>query len=493
MPHRQFIGSHFVLAALVLVVLCVVPVRATKHDGRPNVLFILTDDQQAHAVGASGNPHIETPHIDRLARRGTVFTNAYCMGSQHGAVCMPSRAMINTGRSLFRAHGDMKDQRTWGQAMAAAGYDTFATGKWHNGRQSFTKSFARGEAVFFGGMCDHFNVPLHRWSGKGKAEPYRKAGVHSSRLFADAAVSYIDKHDGDKPFFVYVAFTAPHDPRDPPKEALPMYTGKRPPLPPNFMPQHPFDNGWLVLRDENLAPWPRTEDVVRDQLAEYYALITHMDAQIGRIIAATERNTKRKTLIVFTSDHGLALGSHGLLGKQSVYEHSMKSPLIFAGPGVPRGERREALVYLMDIFPTVGASAWAGLDLPEGVEGKSLEPVINGRREAVRDSLYLAMGKQMRSVRDGRWKLIRYTNINHTQLFDLLNDPHELHDLADGEAHRRRVTRMLTQLAQWQAELGDTQPLTTDKPQPMARDLTGHARKPDRHQPKWVREKYFNQ
>lgn len=491
MLNTGFLGLRFGLAGIVLLVFAAYAEGASSNDDRPNVLFVLTDDQQQHAVGAYGNPHIHTPHMDRLAKRGTVFTNAYCMGSQQGAVCMPSRAMIHTGRSLFRIDGRMNGQRTWGQAMTAAGYDTFATGKWHNGQPSFIKSFQRGEAVYFGGMSDHFKVPLHRWSGGGEPEPYRKDGVHSSQLFADAAVEYLEGRRDDRPFFLYVSFTAPHDPRDPPPDALPRYMNKRPPLPPNFMPQHPFNNGWLVLRDENLAAWPRSPEVVRDQLAEYYALITHMDEQIGRIVKAAEDNSKRDTLFVLTSDHGLALGAHGLLGKQSVYEHSMKSPLIFAGPGVPKGQRREALVYLMDIFPTVGDRL--NLDMPEGVEGRSLAQVIAGKRPAVRDSLYLAMGKQMRSVRDGRWKLIRYTHINHTQLFDLKNDPHEMHDLADNPAHRDRVARMLTQLAQWQAELGDVQPLTTDKPKPMARDLAGHGRKPDRHQPKWIREKYFSE
>src|SRR6185295_12363812 len=126
-----------------------------------------------------------------------------------------------------------------------------------------------------------------------------------------------------------------------------------PPLPPDFLPQHPFDNGEMTVRDEKLAPWPRTPENIRSQLADYYALITFMDLQIGRILAALDKSgAAQDTIVVFSSDQGLALGSHGLMGKQNLYESGMKVPLIFAGPGIPKGQA-DALVYLHDIYPTV--------------------------------------------------------------------------------------------------------------------------------------------
>ena len=131
------------------------------------------------------------------------------------------------------------------------------------------------------------------------------------------------------------------------------------------------------MRDEKLAPWPRTPDVVRQHLHDYYACITSIDHHIGRILGTlTKTGDLENTLIVFSSDHGLAVGSHGLFGKQSLYEHSMKSPLIFAGPGIPRG-RSAALAYLYDIFPTV--CDLAGVVVPPSVDGKSLVPVIRRR------------------------------------------------------------------------------------------------------------------
>ena len=174
-------------------------------------------------------------------------------------------------------------------------------------------------------------------------------------MFADAATEFLQNHDGKKPFFAYVAFTAPHDPRQPPPSYRERYYRNLPPAPANFLPQLPFDNGMMRGgRDENLAAWPRTEAVIRDQLAEYYGLITHMDEQIGRILAALEKSGQAdNTIIIFAADNGLALGSHGLLGKQSVFEHSMRTPLIIAGPGIPRGKSTRAFTYLLDLFPTL--------------------------------------------------------------------------------------------------------------------------------------------
>jgi arylsulfatase A-like enzyme len=269
-----------------------------------------------------------------------------------------------------------------------------------------------------------------------------------------------------------------------------MYYKKRPPLPKNFLPQHPFDNGHMTGRDENLASWPRTEDVIRDQLAEYYGLITHLDEHIGRVVKALKKSGHAKnTIIIYAADHGLAVGSHGLLGKQNIYEHSMGCPLVFAGPGIPKGGSTQAFSYLLDIFPTV--CALTGIQGPSGIEGKNLQPIWQGKVDKVRDSIFLSFTKIQRSVRDERWKLIRYPRINHTQLFDLKNDPHELHNLADDSAQAERVKEMLELLKKWQRKAGDDLPLTVANPSPMEIDMTGRQRKPDRWQPEWIRQKYF--
>jgi arylsulfatase A-like enzyme len=301
----------------------------------------------------------------------------------------------------------------------------------------------------------------------------------------------LKNHSTEKPFFAYVAFTAPHDPRQPPKEFRERYQRDRPPLPENYLPQHPFDNGHMKGgRDENLAGWPRTADVIRDQLAEYYGLIAHLDGQIGRILEALKQSGQAdNTFIIYTADQGLAVGSHGLLGKQSVYEHSMRCPLIFAGPGIPQGKSTRAFSYLLDLYPTL--CDLLDIPAPEGLEGQSLQPLWTGASEQVRGSVFLPFLDIQRAVRDERWKLICYPKISHMQLFDLENDPHELRNLIDQPEAGEQILRLLRLMKQWQHQVGDTVSLPTENKPPAPIDLTGRKRTPDRWQPDWIVEKYF--
>jgi arylsulfatase A-like enzyme len=446
-------------------------VNAADPPKKPNVLFLFSDDQRADTIAALGNKHIQTPNLDRLVQQGTTCTRAYCMGAQQGAVCVPSRAMVMTGRTLFHADVNLKEQPTWPEAFARAGYTTFMTGKWHNQLESAVRIFQEGKAVFFGGMGDPYKLPVQDFQAGGRPTARRESGKHSAELFADTAIDFLKRHKGEQPFLCYVAFNAPHDPRLAPKEYHDRANADKPPLPPNFMPQHPFNNGDLIGRDERLAPWPRTPEVVRQHLADYYASITFLDMQVGRILDALKESGRHdNTLIVFSSDHGLAIGSHGLFGKQNLYDHSMHAPLIFAGPGVPRGKRTDALCYLLDSFPTLGDLAEvAG---PEGSEGKSLAPVFTGKQAAGRDSLFTAYRTLQRAIRDERWKLIVYPQVNKVQLFDLLNDPAEMKDLTDDKAHAAEVERLLALLKGWQKQAGDTQALRTDKPEPLEFDFS---------------------
>ncbi|QDU07234.1 sulfatase-like hydrolase/transferase [Gimesia aquarii] len=462
----------------------------SKAPSRPNILFLFSDDQRADALSAYDNPHIQTPNLDQLVRTGFSFRNAFCMGSIHGAVCQPSRAMLNSGRSLYRVPMNLKGVITLPQLLKQSGYTTFGTGKWHNHRDSFQKSFTTGTAAFIGGMSNHLKVPVMDLK-EGQFQNKRTGDKFSSELFVDATVDFLNQHPKEKPFYAYVAFTAPHDPRMPPAAAMKAYKKNPPPLPKNFMPQHPFNNGWMTGRDESLTGWPRDPKIVQEQLAEYYGMITDMDTQIGRILNVIKKNGfDKNTIIIFSSDHGLAVGSHGLLGKQNLYEHSMKSPLIFSGPGIPQNKSSEALVYLYDIFPTV--CDLTHTPVPAGVEGSDLAPIWRGDTDRVRDSLFTTYEDLMRAVRDDRWKLIRYPQINKTQLFDLKNDPQELHDLSQKPREKKRVQNMLALLKTWQQKTDDKQPLTSDHPKSETIDLTGRKRKPDQHQPRWIIEKYFD-
>ena len=455
-----------------------------SESKKPNIVFFFTDDQRFDTIRALGNEEISTPNIDRLVARGTSFTSAHIPSGSHGAVCMPSRAMLHTGRTLFHLEGSGEripaEHTTLGEALREAGYETFGTGKWHNGCGSYHRSFSSGAEIFFGGMADHWNVPAYDYDPSGCyeatrpecADPMRsnavrhrrcdhiRVGRHSSELLADAAVDFLDGHGEEKPYWLYLSFLAPHDPRTMPKRFLDMYDPAEVRLPENFMGGHSFDNGALHVRDEELAGFPRTEAEVRRHNEEYYAMISHLDEQVGRVMDRVEaRGDLENTIFVFAGDNGLAVGRHGLFGKQNCYEHSVRVPLIFAGPGIPAGERRDTFVYLLDIFPTL--CDLADVSVPKSVEGRSLAGAIGDGNVTVRDRLFFAFERYQRAVKDERYKLIEYVvdgRHNMTQLFDLANDPSELRNLASDPAYRERLDGMRRMLTEMRDEWNDTIP-----------------------------------
>ena len=186
------------------------------------------------------------------------------------------------------------------------------------------------------------------------------------------------RREQTKPFFLYVGFNSPHDPRQAPKEFVDMYPPARIEVPPNYLPEHPFDQGDHEVRDEILAPFPRTREAVQLHRSEYYAHITYMDAQIGRILDALEKSgPARNTYVIFTADHGLAVGQHGLMGKQNLYDHSIRMPLMVAGPGIARGRRVDHLVYQHSLFATT--CELAGVKAPDTLEFPSLADLLTGR------------------------------------------------------------------------------------------------------------------
>ena len=429
------------------------------------------------------------PNLDRLARRGTSFTNAYNMGAWGGAVCVASRTMLNTGRFVWRAKAAklgevMNNGQSWSQMMGAAGYETYMTGKWHVGGLKPAKVFDHVVHVRPGmpnqteaGYLRPIPGKTDPWSPYDpKFEGFWKGGKHWSEVLADDAEDYIQQAAAkDKPFFMYLAFNAPHDPRQAPREFVEMYPRDQVKIPPNFLPQYPFkqemqcyqvgtkkDGSPSYLRDERLAPWPRTEFAIQVQRQEYFAIISHMDHQIGRILDQLEASGKMdNTYIFFTADHGLACGQHGLLGKQNMYEHSMKPPLIVAGPGIPAAAQREAPVYLQDIMPT--ALELAGTRKPKFVEFNSLLPLINDAdRPSPYPSIYGCYLKNaQRMIRIGDWKLIVYPQANAVRLYDLANDPLEIHDVAGDPQHASRIVEMIAQLIQLGQEMDDPMDLET--------------------------------
>ena len=443
---------------------------AQQPAKKPNVLVILTDDQRFDTLHAVNNPDIRTPNMDRLVARGIAFTQAHIMGGSIQAVCAPSRGMMLTGQTLFHVTDTIifpnparaRPFDLYPELFRKAGYTTFATGKWHNGPVLFQRCFADGDNIFFGGMADHLHTPVYHFdpSGKYEARKMREAPKFSSEAFTDSAVGFLKRQkNATKPFLLYLAYTAPHDPRMAPSRFKDFYPAGTMKVPENFLPRHPFDNGELKVRDELLAPFPRTRQNVQDQLSDYYAMITEVDEQIGRVIDALEASGHGgDTVVVFAGDNGLAVGQHGLMGKQNLYDHSVRVPLVIGGPGLARNTRRDDLCYISDMAPTL--LELAGLPIPKTMETQSLV----GRAQK-RDSLFFAYRNVQRGIRTDRYKLIQYnaSGVKNTQLFDLFNDPLERVNLAADGKHHTEVRELNGMLKAWMRKIDDPVDLDADR------------------------------
>ena len=450
---------------------------AAGHD-RPNFLFLFSDDQTYRTLGIAHQLEVRTPNLDRLAQRGLQFTHCFNQGGWSGAVCIPSRTMLNTGRTLWQSCGTNQQGiapgvALWGETLGRAGYDTFMAGKWHLPDAALPRSFqtlgpltggflpstTNGGAAYFRPALGNLWTPDDpRWKGHWLEVNGRP--VHSSVRIADSAIDYLrtNASRSANPFFMYVAFNAPHDPRQAPKEFLDLYPAKRLKVPPNFLPQHPFRiEADFRGRDEILAPYPRTPAIVQTHLQEYYAIITHLDAQIGRVLDALETSGKAaNTVIIFTSDQGLAVGQHGLMGKQNLYDHSLRMPFILAGPGIPKGEKHNALFNMQSLFATT--CEMAGVPVPETVEFQSIVPLITGEKEQLHDALYAAFLDRQRAIRTARWKLILTPHENQVQLFDIEKDPWEMRNLAGDPKHSATTALLEAKLRDLMREMHDPLP-----------------------------------
>ena len=449
---------------------------ASTEDKQPNILFIFADDQCFNTIRALGGHELETPNLDALAKRGTTFTHAYNMGSWSGAVCIASRTMLNSGRFVWNAnaiHGQSEKERSegrwWSEHLKRAGYRTYMTGKWHcraNAEKAFdvARDIRPGmpKAVELG-----YNRPLPEgndpWSPSDpKFGGFWEGGTHWSEVVANHAEDFLSEAQNDpSPFFMYLAFNAPHDPRQAPQSFVDRYPADQIAIPENFQPLYPFADAigcGKSLRDERLAPFPRTSKAVQVHRSEYYALITHMDAQIGRILSALEKSGKAdNTWIFFTADHGLAVGQHGLFGKQNMYDHSVRVPFIVSGPAVEAGVSISEPIYLQDVMPTT--LELAQVDKPAHVEFNSLLPLLKGKQSQY-ESIYGCYLQKQRSIRTKTHKLIVYPEAPLVRLYNIEEDPLEMHDLAGDADNAAIVDELFEQLIALQKEMHDELDLT---------------------------------
>jgi len=461
------------LIAVVGFLVCLMVPANAAESGKPNVLFLFADDFCFEAIGALGLTDIETPNLDRLAKRGTTFTHAYNMGSWSGAVCVASRTMLISGRTVWRANAiynttdrEREAGRLWPQMMSSAGYDTYFTGKWHI-KTNAEKVFDTAKNIRAGMPKDTptaYNRPLANkpdtWSPSDPSlGGFWEGGKHWSEVVADDAVEFLTAAKSKKnPFFMYIAFNAPHDPRQSPQAFVDKYPLDRVTVPKNFIPLYPHKDAIGCgpnLRDEKLGPFPRTEHAVKVHRQEYYALITHLDVQIGRILDELESSGQAdNTYIFFTADHGLAVGHHGLFGKQNMYEHSLRVPFLVAGPDVRKDEKNETAIYLQDVMAT--ALDVAGANVLEHVEFQSVLPLLRSDASATkRDAIYGGYLELQRAIIHDGWKLILYPKAGVMRLYHLAADPDEMNDLADSPAHALKKQDLFKQLLALQKELED--------------------------------------
>ena len=494
----------FTIVLVALVLNC--KTENSDEPDKPNIVFIFADDMTYTTVHALGNTEIQTPNIDRLVATGTTFTHAYNMGAWNGAVCVASRAMLISGRSVwetdqFRQNwidGQEMD-KSWGKLMEGAGYETYMTGKWHidapadsvfqhvtHVRPGMPKDAWDHEKMVAqfanlrktGGdpsdiMPLGYNRPLSEndtsWTPTDKKfGGYWEGGKHWSEVLKDDAIGFINKaKTKDTPFFMYLAFNAPHDPRQAPQLYLDKYPMENISLPKSYMPMYPFKdsigNG-PDLRDEALAPFPRTEYATKKHIQEYYALITHLDDQIRAILDALEASGKMdNTYIIFTADHGLAMGHHGLLGKQSLFDHSIRPPFIIVGPKIGKGKKIDTDIYLQDVMAT--SLELAGIEKPDYVYFNSFLDILEGERTTSHyDAIYGGYVNTQRMIRKDGFKLLVYPKLNKILLFDMANDPEEMYDLGDRPEHKEKINAMFTELIQMQKELKDPLDISQIKP-----------------------------
>lgn len=299
-------------------------------------------------------------------------------------------------------------------------------------------------------MWDHWNVPVCAYDPTGEYDneinfvadfahnnkprlihcDTFNPGIHFSTLLTNSALNFLQNKKPDVPFFLHLSYLAPHDPRTMPKKYKAMYPTNSLKIPPNYQSEHSFTFGVEKIRDECLIGYPRTKNSVVNELADYYAMITHLDEEIGKVLHELEQqDLTNNTLIIFTSDNGLCVGSHGLMGKQNLYEESVRVPLLICGPGIPHKKTCNNLLYLLDIFPTI--CELMGFDIPHSVEGKSFLSLLLGENKEIRESLYFAYNDIIRGIKQGDIKLIEYAGkVQQTQLFDLTLDPYEMHDIS---------------------------------------------------------------
>lgn len=461
-------------------------------NGRPNIVFVVTDQQRFDTIAALGYAHAITPNLDRLVREGIAFTRTYVTAPS----CAPSRASLFTGlypHNTGVLRNDDPWSHSWVELLADAGYRCVNVGKMHSFPYETPLGFHERHVVE---NKDRSNPKLpffiDQWDkaffANGLTKPDRATkyrampdydqqlgafvwedpeDLHADNFVGNLARHWVDVYPGDEPFFLQIGFPGPHPPYDPTPEALAQYDGIR--MPDAHATQEDLDSQPFALQelrrdhltvdhDGIVHSEHPTDEQSQRRRKHYMANVTMIDEQMGMLIDALgRRGVLDDTVIVFTSDHGDCLGDHGHSQKWSMYDPSVRVPAIVWGAGVVGGQIVDGLTAHMDLGPTV--LELAGIEPPEWMEAESLVPALRGDAWSGREYAFSEHAKDvilfgtelMTMVRDDRYKLVEFVDHEDGQLFDLVDDPDEERNLWDSAEHAAVRGRLAQATKRWRA------------------------------------------
>jgi choline-sulfatase len=437
----------------------------TQH---PNILFLMSDQHQAAAMGCAGHPDVQTPNLDALASHSHQYTNAFCQSP----VCVAARGSLIT--SLYpHQHGALlledalSDKlQTIAHHFAEADYHTAAIGRMHFVDESRRHGFMTriNEHDFENSLTetDRQLIQANRKNGGSVNGVASDLPTHcwQDTFFADQTVQFLEQQrDSDKPFLLFSSYFKPHTPLNPIREFYDLYDPNALQLPErrNNALQGGFEGH--LIRAKERGWYEQSDDDLRKSLAGYYGNITQVDACIGRVIDTLERHgLADNTIIVYTSDHGEMAGAHRMWTKHVMFDQAVNVPLLIHLPGESNATTHDDLVAHVDLYPTL--ARLAGLELPDAVHGRSFAGLVNNDEYSERDYVFAEynfcrnvftsdnryVGKPpIRMVRSKEWKL-NQLDWAKDELYDLKNDPGEHHNLIDSPAHANIVTELRNQI-----------------------------------------------
>jgi len=409
-------------------------------NAQTNIVFIESDDQSNQALGAYGNQAMVTPNLDSLAEEGVSFMNAYNMGCWSPAVCIPSRTMLFYGQTLWRSQKINKENapKAFPEILRENGYTTYMTGKWHAWGKNPKEIFDATGSI-----------------QPGQLKTYNSKAGHITDITGNEAVQYIEDYKSKKPFFLYVAFNAPHVPRQTTQNYYDLYPAKDMVLPPSVVNGEPLNKNVKYQYTND----PLSSKTMQNRVQQNNAMVSHMDDRIGDIISALkEKGIYDDTIIIFMSDHGINFGENGVAGKVCLYEPSVTAPLIIKAPKIESNSKITDRIYLQDINPTL--LEMVGLNVDPIVEFESLLPLISNEGKP-RESIYLAMFDDQRGIISDNEKLILYPKTGVIEHYNLKKDPWETNNLIKKNKPTKVETKLIKQLQDWQEKVGDTVNLST--------------------------------